>query len=696
MDGSGMSSRPRSVLWCPLVLGALVTAALGSDTLVQLVPWPSPFKRQLAAATLQFIVLTLAGGLLTGWWVGHTNWSIGAVSPRAMWIAVLAGITVYTGGLSYLSVFRHQALLTGIYDLGYYAELSWEVSKLQIPRSSVWYDSAWGNHATFILVVVAPFLWLLPNPATLLVIQSLVLALGAVPAYCLGRRVWDHPVAGAVTAGAYLLYPPLQFANLFDFHADTFATPILLAAFASIFAGRTGWALAWAGLLILVKEDMALVALTFGLYVAAVHRRPSGLGLAATAAAAFVLLIFVVIPSWIQTPYFSVFNRWRHLGNTPWELIASPVLRPDVFFSTVLQPERLGYLVLLLVPLAGLPLLAPEVLAVGLPPLVSNLLSSTEMQYTIRGHYTAALTPILIAAAVVGSRRAAVWVEVRGWRPRAILGTMAATSVIASMTFSPLPWSQDPFARKQFWDAYPRPAVAAIAARIPSGASVSAANQVGAHGALRNAIYSFPDGVDRADFVIVDVSGRDYVGTSVDPEAFRPLLRRLVETRSLVAVEDALALFGRGEPSADTVARLVNLRERSAADAQSAGQFALVASAVTPTRVAPRANIRARYSWTLRAAGQAMPCVAEALVSGGGVPVWASTRPMFHALLAAEHWPAGMVADDAAVFVISETVPPGRYAWVVSTWLDGGAGMCHVKPQGTESWAVAEVQVRPW
>src|SRR5256712_8340378 len=417
-----------------LVIVACIGLNWGADWL----PLATPYKRHLAAASLQFVLLALACGVLPGWGVGRMNRPVGAVSPRAMWVVVFAGITVYAGGLSYLSLFRHQALLTGIYDLGYYAQLSWELSTLQIPRSSVWHDAVWGIQATFILAVVAPFLWLLPSPATLLVIQSLVLALGAVPAYCLGRRVWDHPMAGAVTAGAYLLYPPLQFANLFDFHADTFATPILLAAFASIFAGRTGWALALAGLLMLVKEDMALVALTFGLYVAAVHRRPSGLGLAAAAAAVFALLLWVVMPNWIQSPYFSVHNPWSHLGNTPWELIASPVLRPALFFGTILQPERLGYLVMLVVPFAGLPLLAPEVLAVALPPVVSNLLSTNEMQYTIRAQYTAALTPILITAAVVGSRRAAAWVEQRGWRPGAVLAAMTATSVIASVTFSPL------------------------------------------------------------------------------------------------------------------------------------------------------------------------------------------------------------------------------------------------------------------
>ncbi|TLY39724.1 MAG: DUF2079 domain-containing protein, partial [Nitrospirae bacterium] len=446
----------------------------------------------------------------------------------------------------------------------------------------------------------------------------------------------------------------------------------------------------------LVKEDIVLVSLTFGLYVAAVHRRPSGLGLAAAAAAVFALLIWVVIPNWVRSPFFSVHNPWSHLGNTPWELITSPLLRPGLFFGTILQPERLGYLVMLVVPLAGLPLLAPEVLAVGLPPLVSNLLSTNEMQCTSRAQYTAARTPILIAAAVVRGRRAAVWIEERGWRPHAVLAAMAATSVIASVAFSPLPWSQDPFARKQFWDMNLRPAVNAIAARIPPDASVSAANHVGAHLSLRNAIYSFPDGVDRADYVIVDVSGLDYIGSAPDPEAFRPLLRGLVETRPLVAVEGGLALFGHGEPSADTVARLVNLRKTSTVDAKLAGQLALEASLITPTQVAPRANLRARYSWTLRAATKAMPCVAESLVSGDGVTVWESRRPMFHGLLAAEHWPPGMVADDQAVFVVAETVPPGRYAWIVSSWVDGGPGLCRVRPPGTAGLPVAALDIRPW
>ncbi len=685
---------PRNWLAWGAVLLAVLGIAIGSSA--DLIPMTTPYRQHLAAGRLQGVLLILAAGCFAAWWGGRSRWEARDVSQRVLWCGVVAAMTLYAVGMSALSLIRHQALLTGIWDLGYYAQLTWELSQLQIPRSSIWRDAVWGNHATFILAAAAPFLRLHPDPATLLVLQSVVLALGAVPAYCLGRRVWAQPLAGAVTAGAYLLYPPLQFANLFDFHADTFATPMLLAAFASIFAGRTGWALAWAGLLMMVKEDMALVACTFGLYVAAVHRRPSGLGLAATAVAVFALLIWVVIPSWTQIPYFSVFNRWPHLGNTPWELIASPVLRPDVFFSTFLQPERLGYLATLVVSLAGLPLLAPEVLAVGLPPLVSNLLSSVEMQYTIRGQYTATLTPILFAAATVGGRRAAARLKGVARPGIAVLAGLAAASVAASFAFSPLPWSQDSAARKHFWHAAPHTGLASVLDHVGPEASVSAANHLGAHVALRRTIKMFPDGLDTSDFVLVDVGGLDYVGSSPNPEVFRPLLHRLVDTRPLVVVKDGLALFGRGEPSPDAVVRLVDLRIIPLSTARRAGDFMLVAGSVTPSHVAPREYLRPRYTWVQAVQGRGVPCVSETLISAAGMTIWEHRRPMFHALLAGTQWPAGMAADEKTVTLIPETVSPGTYSWMVATWHDTETGVCLHVPAGVSRVAISDVRIHPW
>jgi uncharacterized membrane protein len=647
---------------------------------------------------LQLLLATFAAGCLAGWWAGSPRaqrW-IPAVSDRAARRITAAALVAYAAGLAALSLVRHRALLTGVWDLGYYAQLTWQLANLESPRSSVWHDAPWGNHATFVLALAAPFLRLFPDPATLLVVQSLVLSLGAVPAYILGRRLWGTPVAGLVAALTYLLYPPLQFVNLFDFHADAFATPLLLAAFAAIFAGRTGWAMTWAVLLLLVKEDMALVAVCFGIYVATVHRRPVGFALAGAAAALSGLLVWVVIPTWIQTPYFVLFNRWPHLGHAPLELVLSPFLRPGTFFETLLQPERLGYLALLLAPFAGLPLLAPEVAAVGLFPLASNLLSAAEGQYTIRAHYTAALTAILVTGTIVGGRRAIVWLERAGVSPNCVVVGLAATTVAASLSFSPMPWSRDAFARKQFWNAEPRNGPSRLAEAIPPEMSVSAANHLGAHFALRKRLRLFPDGWETADVVVVDIGGRDYVGASVNSEAFRPLLRSIVETRRLLAMEDGLAAFDRGRPTADAAVKLSGLRAGPAIGVRDAGSLGLVAARLTPEVLAPRENVWVRYTWMATTSEASAPCVWETLAPPAGAPAWQRARPVLHGLLAEYRWSAGTIVDEAVGASIPETVLPGLYTWSVATWRDQGDGACNRPPADARPLALAQVRILPW
>ena len=681
--------------WCALILGAasLVARHLGTQ-----LPFQTPYKRHLAAGMLQLLLATLAAGCLAGWWAGSTRavrW-VPVLSNRVARFLTAVAVTVYAVGLAALSMVRHRALLTGVWDLGYYAQLTWQLAQFQSPRSSVWHDTPWGNHATFVLAAAAPFLRLVPDSATLLVLQSLILSLGAVPAYLLGRRLWGTPLSGLVIAAAYLLYPPLQFANLFDFHADAFATPILLAAFAALFAGRFGWAVAWAALLILVKEDMALVAACFGLYVGIVHRRPIGLALAGVAASAFGLLVWIVIPGWIQTPYFALFNRWLHLGRTPVELVLSPVLQPAAFFGTLLQPERWGYLALLVVPLAGLPLLAPEVLAVGLFPLASNLLSSAEGQYTIRAHYTAALTAILVVATVVGGRRVHAWSERTEVSRNCVLGSLVATMIVASFSFSPMPWSRDAFARKQFWNAAPREGLSRLAAVVPPEASVSAANHLGAHFALRRTLRLFPDGWETADVVLVDIGGRDYVGPTPRSDAFRPLLRSLVETRRLLAIEDGLAAFDRGVPSPDAVARLIGLRAGPVSGPRAAGSLRLVGVRVEPDALAPRENLRVRYTWMAGTQGTGIPCVTEILAPTVGPPAVRRTRPMFYGLLAGSRWPAGAVADETVVASLPESALPGLYTWSVATWDDRDDGSCGRPPVDAARLGLAQVRILPW
>ncbi|MCK4423437.1 MAG: DUF2079 domain-containing protein, partial [Candidatus Omnitrophica bacterium] len=66
------------------------------------------------------------------------------------------------------------------------------------------------------------------NPCTLLVTQSIFIALGAWPLYLIARDRFKSETVALCFASAYLLYPTLQYANLFDFHGDALAPAFFL------------------------------------------------------------------------------------------------------------------------------------------------------------------------------------------------------------------------------------------------------------------------------------------------------------------------------------------------------------------------------------------------------------------------------------------------------------------------------------
>jgi hypothetical protein len=249
-----------------------------------------------------------------------------------------------------------------------------------------------------------------------------------------------------------------------------------------------------------------------------------------------------------------------------------------------------------------------------------------------------------------------------------------------------MPWSRDAFARKQFWTAAPRDGLSRLAALVPPGASVSAANHLGAHFALRETLRLFPDGWETADVVLVDVGGRDYVGAAPNSDAFRPLLRALVETRTLLAADDGLAAFGRGAPSPDAVARLIGLRAGPAPGPGAEGSPSLAAARVEQDVLAPRETLRVRYAWMAGTEGTGIPCVTETLAPAAGAPVVRRTRPMFHGLLAGRRWPAGTLGDEAIGVVVPDTALPGLYTWSVTAWRDRDGRRATGRPRMRRRW----------
>ena len=100
--------------------------------------------------------------------------------------------------------------------------------------------------------------------------------------------------------GVYLLYTPLQWAVLFDFHPVTLATPLLLWCVWAVEADRPVLVGVFAALSVLTKEEVGIAVAALGLWVLIRHGRTR---MAAALIIGGLMWSFIAIA--IIIPYFS-------------------------------------------------------------------------------------------------------------------------------------------------------------------------------------------------------------------------------------------------------------------------------------------------------------------------------------------------------------------------------------------------------
>jgi uncharacterized membrane protein len=477
------------------------------------------------------------------------------IAPRTLlWITIAA----YAFGFSALSILRHRAFSTGRFDLGNMVQAVWSTAHghpLQITGLRGDQISRLGAHFDPILAAFAPFWLVWPSPDLLLITQGIAVALGALPVYWLARKHVGSERAGLGFALAYLLYPPTQWLTLNEFHPVALACPLLLFAFWYLDEDRLVPFAVFGLLAATTKEEVALVVGALGIWYALTHRRRlEGASILVAGTAVALIAIEVVIPHFNRAGTSSFFTRYSEVGSTPGGIVHTAITDPWKIVTTAVTGRGLGYLARLVLPLGLLVLAAPLLLLAALPELAINLLSAATTQTSIRFHYTAALIPIMVAAAVLGAGRL---VRNRPGAAVPVATAAVAVGLAANYLLGPIP----------FWRYFPggeqHQAYAAqvtehdrIAARalklIPDSAVVSATNSLGAHLSARRRVLSFPY-IQDAHWIAADETSPGYADRLAPlPTAVQlSWLRRNPEWR-LVFERDGILIFHRVSAPAST------------------------------------------------------------------------------------------------------------------------------------------------
>jgi uncharacterized membrane protein len=375
------------------------------------------------------------------------------------------------------------------FDMGIYDQGIWLVSRFKDPFVTVRGFNYFGHHVNILTLVFVPFYWLGAGPHFLYLIQTLIMAAGAIPLWLLARDKTD-PWTALVPAGSFLLFPSLEWINWWHFHPDALIiTPLL---FAWWLASRKNWkwfAVAVACAL-LAKEDAALAVIMLGIVLWIRGDKKWGRITLAAGFVYFLICTRLIIPiaNGGKEPFYE--ELFPGFGHSMMEILWTMIRHPSRIYRFALLPDRLKYYRQLLYPVGLLPIGAPLVLLLGGPQTVVNVVSAHQPTHDIRYHYSSIVIAVIFIATVEVFARIVRRGE--GWKV-AVVALLVVSSVLSNRE-----WSPSPIGRQYKSGIWAQPqAKHAVLHRalklVKPGDRVTATYYIVPHLTHREYIYEFPN-----------------------------------------------------------------------------------------------------------------------------------------------------------------------------------------------------------
>jgi uncharacterized membrane protein len=343
-------------------------------------------------------------------------------------------ILMYTVVFSYFGILKHNAFSSSGWDLGIYEQVVWSTAN---SGRLFWYTAEvlinpscnfLGIHFSPILFLVVPIYAVYQSTETLLILQTSVLALAAIPLYKLVFHESKSAKQALAFSLVYLAYPPIASMNVNDFHVQSFLP--LFFFFAFYYFRKEEW-VKYFGFIILalaVIEIVPLIVVFFGLYGLWVNRQRlfhiadalrlkrlsanksiiCSIATIALAVAWFLLartVISAVNPTAQPNPNWASFGDPIH--NLP-GLLFNVLTNPFKTINAIVTPmePKAIFLFGLFAPLAFLSFLSPPSLLIGAPWFIISFLSNYPPYYSALGHqYAAFVAPFIFVSAIYGVKR---------------------------------------------------------------------------------------------------------------------------------------------------------------------------------------------------------------------------------------------------------------------------------------------------
>jgi uncharacterized membrane protein len=361
-----------------------------------------------------------------------------AVFSAYKWL--LALIFVYVLTMSLVVVLRFYTFRTNAFDLGLFnqafstalkGKLFYETpDQFLIPSGSFL-----GTHFSLLMFLLLPIYALFPFPQTLLILQTAIIALAAIPIYLVAQRVLGRGKLPLLVAGLYLINPATLNMNLFDFHLEAFL-PFFLGMFFYSYVVKRWKLYSFFLVLSLITVDFAAILVC----VISLAHIFQGISVRSSNRWSFrflgnklqsVILLSTVFLS-IGVFYLTIYLSGVMAGtNTSVQqilggFVSSGSTGPDYLLLS-------EFWLLAFVSVVYLPLFAPRQLVMVAPWFLVTILGVSPLHYSFGYQYAGAfVVPFLILASIYGLNMLR---NARLLRP--LLGVAVVVCIVAS-PFNPL------------------------------------------------------------------------------------------------------------------------------------------------------------------------------------------------------------------------------------------------------------------
>ena len=426
--------------------------------------------------------------------VSVARWWHRITPPSAPQVLLGGAVLIWTWYFTVRSLNIHHALGTSTYDSALYDQGMWLLSQFDAPFVTLMGRNMFGDHTSFVLVLLVPLYWIAPGAWIMFTAQSAAIAAGSIPVFLYARRRLGSEWWALICAGTYLLHPAVGWTNLENFHPDAFLG--VFVGFAIYGALERKWRLyaLFVVLSLLVKEDVSLVIVPLGIWVAIRRDRRIGVLTVFGSLAFMATAMLVVMRSLIGVP---TRNSWRIPFGGVRGLIDTTITNPTQLVEHLRSDDRPWYLLQMTAPFAWLFARLPDVALISGLVLSTNILSTFWYQYQIDYHYSLIAVPALAIGTVyaIGAMGDCV-VRMRGRslgvrRRSFALGVLAAATLLTAYLWAPMPWGRTPMYYGRT-DNVLATSARELFEQIPADAVVSANYRLTPQLAYRTEIYQFP------------------------------------------------------------------------------------------------------------------------------------------------------------------------------------------------------------